>query len=77
MCNKAVKHWVKRAGIDKHITWHCARHTFATQILANGADVQVVANLLGHSNTDYVQVYTRAVDKKKKEAINSLPIINL
>ena len=77
MCIKAVKHWTKKAGIDKHITWHCARHTFATQILANGADVQVVANLLGHSGLDYVQVYTRAVDKKKKEAINSLPSINL
>lgn len=77
MCLKALSRWTKRAGIDKHITWHCARHTFATQILTNGANIIVAKELLGHSSTRYTEIYTRAVDAKKKEAVNSLPSINL
>ena len=45
MCLKALRHWVKRAGIDKHITWHCARHSFAVNILNNGANIKTVASL--------------------------------
>ena len=77
MCLKALRHWTKRAGIDKHITWPCARHSFATCILTNGANVKVVAELLGHSGLSYVERYTRAIDEKKQEAINSLPSLNL
>ena len=77
MCLKALRHWTKRAGIEKHITWHCARHSFATQILTNGANVRVVAELLGHSGLQYVTRYARAVDEAKKAAIDSLPAINL
>lgn len=76
MCLKALRHWTKHAGIDKHITWHCARHSFATNILTNGANVKVVADLLGHSGLTYVERYTRAIDAKKQEAINSLPSLN-
>ena len=75
MCLKALRHWTARAGIEKHITWHCARHSFATNILTNGANVKVVADLLGHSGLSYVERYTRAIDAKKQEAINSLPTI--
>lgn len=49
MCLKALRHWVKRAGINKHISWHCARHSFAVNILNNGANIKTVASLLGHS----------------------------
>ena len=72
-CLKALRIWTKEAGISKHITWHCARHTFATNILKNGADVRVVADLLGHSSLKYVEIYTRAIDRKKIQAVNSLP----
>lgn len=72
-CLKALRTWTKEAGISKHITWHCARHTFATNILMNGADVRVVADLLGHSSLKYVEIYTRAIDRKKIQAVNSLP----
>lgn len=48
-CCKSVKRWVKRAGINKHISWHCARHSFAVNILNNGANIKTVASLLGHS----------------------------
>lgn len=77
MCLKALRHWVKRAGIDKHITWHCARHSFAVNILNNGANIKTVASLLGHSGLKHTEKYTRAVDTLKQEAINSLPMPKL
>jgi site-specific recombinase XerD len=73
MCLKALRHWTKRAGITKHITWHCARHSFAVNILNNGANIKTVASLLGHSGLKHTEKYTRAVDSLKEAAINSLP----
>jgi len=73
MCLKALRHWTERAGIDKHITWHCARHSFATNILSNGANIKTVASLLGHSDLRHTEKYIRAVDSLKEAAINSLP----
>ena len=72
-CAKSVKRWVKRAGINKHITWHCARHSFAVNVLNSGANIKTLADLLGHSGLQHTEKYTRAVDKLKEEAINSLP----
>lgn len=77
MCLKALRHWVKRAGIDKHISWHCARHSFAVNILNNGANIKTVASLLGHSGLKHTEKYTRAIDGLKQEAINSLPEFKL
>ena len=76
-CCISVKRWVKRAGINKHISWHCARHSFAVNILNNGANIKTVASLLGHSGLKHTEKYTRAVDKLKEEAINSLPELKL
>lgn len=73
MCLKALKRWVKRAGIDKRISWHCARHSFAVNILNNGANIKTVASLLGHSGLKCTEQYTRAVDSLKQQAIDSLP----
>ena len=75
-CNLALKRWVTRAGINKHITWHCARHSFATNILSNGANIKTVSSLMGHSSLKYTEKYTRAVDKLKADAINTLPTID-
>lgn len=77
MCLKALRTWTKRAGIDKHITWHCGRHSFATLLLSKGANIKVVSSLLGHSTLRFTEIYVRAVDKQKQEAINSLPEIKL
>lgn len=77
MCLKALRHWTQRAGIDKHITWHCARHSFAVNILNNGANIKTVASLLGHSGLSQTEKYTRAVDSLKEAAINSLPELKL
>ena len=59
------------------ITFHCARHSFAVNILNNGANIKTVASLLGHSGLKHTEKYTRAVDKLKEEAINSLPGLKL
>jgi len=67
----------KKAGIDKHITWHCGRHSFGTQLLNNGANIKVVSSLLGHSSLRFTEIYVRAVDEEKKKAINSMPSIDI
>lgn len=77
MCLKALRHWVAKAGIDKHITWHCARHSFAVNILNNGANIKTVASLLGHAGLKHTEKYTRAVDRLKEEAINTLASISM
>lgn len=77
MCLKALRHWTNHAGIDKHITWHCARHSFAVNILNNGANIKTVASLLGHSGLSQTEKYTRAIDSLKEAAINSLPELKL
>ena len=77
MCVKSVKRWVISAGINKHITWHCARHSFAVNILNNGANIKTVASLLGHSGLKHTEKYTRAVDSLKTEAIMSLRSFNV
>lgn len=76
-CLHAIGRWVKRAGIDKHISWHCARHSFAVNILNNGANIKTVASLLGHSGLRHTEKYTRAIDSLKKDAIDSLGNIKL
>lgn len=77
MCLRSLKHWVKLAKIPKHITWHCARHSFAVNILNNGANIKTVASLLGHSGIQHTEKYTRAVDELKQKAIDSLPELNI
>jgi len=55
------------------VLFHTSRHSFAVNILNNGANIKTVASLLGHSGLKHTEKYTRAVDKLKEEAINSLP----
>ena len=77
MCLKSLRRWCKKAGIEKHITWHCGRHSFATNLLEKGANVKVVADLLGHSGLEYVERYVHAIDESKKRALNSLPELEI
>lgn len=73
MCLNALRHWVARAGIEKHITWHCARHSCGTNLLSNGAIIKTVASILGHNGLAHTEKYIRAVDSLKQAAIDSMP----
>lgn len=64
--------WVKAAGINKHITWHCARHSFAVNLLNAGANIKTVSSLLGHASIKMTEKYLHVVDPLRVDAINSL-----
>lgn len=70
--NRALKIWAQRAGIEKKITLHTARHTYATILLTKGADLYTVSKLLGHSEVRTTQIYAKIVDQKKVEAVKLL-----
>ena len=76
-CLQSLKTWAKNAKIEKHITWHCARHSIAVNLLDTGTDVKTVAGILGHSGLAHVDKYLRVIDERKKQAVNRLPEINL
>lgn len=70
MTHHPLKQWIAEAGIRKHITFHCFRHTFATMMLTLGADLYTVSKLLGHADVKMTQVYAKIINKKKDEAVN-------
>ena len=76
-CTKGLEVWCNKAKVNKKITWHCARHSFATNIIFYGGDVNSVSDLLGHSSLAYTQRYTRVVKELKEKAVQNLPSINL
>ena len=67
-----IRTWVKRAGLTKKISFHCARHTFATLALTQGADLYSISKLLGHTNVQTTQIYAAIIDQKKQAAVNLL-----
>jgi len=72
-----IKDWVKDAGINKRVSFHTSRHTFATLSLTSGIDLYTVSKLLGHKEISTTQVYAKIIDQKKKDAIDRLPTIAL
>jgi integrase len=72
--NLKLQQWVMRAGVSKTITFHCARHTYATLQLTLGTDIYTVSKLLGHSEIRTTQIYAKIIDEKKREAANKIKI---
>lgn len=72
--NKKLKAWITEAGIQKSITFHCFRHTYATLQFSEGTDIYTVSKLLGHKNVRTTQIYTKVIDQKKIEAANKIKI---
>lgn len=73
--NTHVRNIAAAAGIDKYITFHSARHTFATMLLTLGTDIYTVSKLLGHSNVKVTQIYAKVIDEAKRKAVGSIPDI--
>lgn len=73
--NHALQVWVTRAGINKDITFHCGRHTFATMMLDLGTDIYTTSKLLGHKNISTTQIYAKVLDKNKQAAVARIPNI--
>ena len=71
--NRALRKAAKSAGLNKHLTFHMSRHTFATLSLTSGVDLYTVSKLLGHTDIKNTQIYARVIDKLKEEAVDKLP----
>ena len=75
--NRPLKTWVAKAGINKNITFHCFRHTFATLQLSSGTDIYTVSKMLGHTNVKTTQVYAKVIDEKKNKAAEAIQLKSL
>ena len=70
--DRALKHMAQQAGIEKNLTFHCSRHTFATLTLTAGGDIYTTSKLLGHTSVLTTEIYAEVVNEKKVAAVNLL-----
>jgi len=73
---KSLRTWVKTAKVNKKVTFHVARHSFATNLIFYGADLKTASTLLGHSRLDQTNLYAREVEALKQRAVDLLPRFN-
>lgn len=72
---RVIKQWAVDAGISKNISFHTARHSFATMMLANHVDIYTVSKLVGHRDISTTQIYAKIMDEDKRKAVDKLPDI--
>ena len=71
-CNKTLKAWVNRAGIEKKITWHNLRHSYGTNLIFNEVDIFTTSKLLMHSSTAQTMRYVQAAEELKQKGTDKL-----
>lgn len=74
MTQKPLKRWLKQAGITKHITFHCTRHTFACLQLNAGTSIKVVQGCLGHKSVTTTEVYAKLCDEQKRRTLDVITL---
>jgi integrase/recombinase XerC len=67
-----VEHWIGRAGIEKRLSPHGLRHTFATRVLSRTGNLRLVQRALGHESTATTAIYAHVVDEEMEEALENL-----
>lgn len=72
---KCLRKWAERANVDKYITYHTSRHTFAVLLLSSGSDLYTLQRLLGHRSIETTQIYAHILDTQKRDAVMRLPQI--
>lgn len=71
--NKILKAFVRDNGINKNISLHCGRHSYASLQISLGTDIFTISKLLGHSSIKTTQIYTKLLDKNKIQAASKIP----
>ncbi|WP_373828015.1 site-specific integrase [Bacteroides heparinolyticus] len=74
MINYPLKKWIKQAGIAKHITFHCFRHSYAVIQISLGTDIYTVSKMLTHKNVSTTQIYADLVSSKKRETAEKISL---
>lgn len=69
-----LPNWLKAAGITKHITFHCSRHTFGSLQVDAGTGIYTVQHMLGHKNVETTQIYANMADESKRESVNRITL---
>ena len=75
--NKVIGTWVKRAGIKKHITFYCARHSYASMCLSKSKNLKLVSEVLGHSSPAYAALYAKTLEDEINDTMDSLDDIGV
>lgn len=72
--NELICRWMRRAGIAKHITFHCFRHTYAVLQLEQGTPIYTLSKMMGHANVNTTQIYAKITNPAKREAAGKITL---
>lgn len=74
MTQAPLKKWIKTAGINKHITFHCFRHTFASLLTAKGVNIFIIQDLMTHSRISSTQRYSKVSNNALRQVTNLIKL---